>query len=190
MIWGGKSADKAVCAAVSQVLAGRQRGGFFPPAADRLRLAARTARSGRRVYRGDQAAAAEVLVLRRRESTTRAAQAQARPILRPPGYQATGAAPRAGESAVGPPPDPGRARTSSASPWPAVHRLGDPARRWHRSGASPLGPDLAAVPARPGSRDPHHRTSSTWTPCCASACTCLDLDAMQSAGAALTHPPT
>ena len=34
------------------------------------------------------------------------------------------------------------------------HRLGDPARRGHRSGAAPRGADLAAVPARPGRRDP------------------------------------
>src|SRR6266487_3614128 len=36
----------------------------------------------------------------------------------------------------------------------AVHRVGDPACCGHRSGASPLRPDVAAVPARPGCRDP------------------------------------
>ena len=32
--------------------------------------------------------------------------------------------------------------------------------------APQLGSDLAAVPARPGSRDPRSRPSCTWTPCC------------------------
>jgi transposase InsO family protein len=54
---------------------------------------------------------------------------------------------------VGIPPDP--RRTDEARPRRcAVHRVGDPACRGHRSGAAPLGPDLAAVPARPGRRDP------------------------------------
>ena len=39
----------------------------------------------------------------------------------------------------------------------AVHRLGDPACRGRPSGAAPLGPHLAAVPAYPGRRDPRGR---------------------------------
>ena len=47
----------------------------------------------------------------------------------------------------------------------AVHRVADPACRRHRSGAAAYGPDLAAVPARPGSRASSRSTSCTWTPC-------------------------
>ena len=38
----------------------------------------------------------------------------------------------------------------------AVHRVGDPACRGHRSGTAAVGP-VAAVPARPGRRDPRGR---------------------------------
>jgi putative transposase len=69
--------------------------------------------------------------------------AQARPPSGHPEYQATGAAPGAGESAMGPSPDPGRAAETRHRRG-AIHRLGDPARCWHRSGAPPLGPQLAA----------------------------------------------
>jgi transposase InsO family protein len=39
----------------------------------------------------------------------------------------------------------------------AVHRVGDHACRGHRSGTAPVRPDLAAVLARPGRRDPRGR---------------------------------
>ena len=68
--------------------------------------------------------------------------AQARPPSHNPRDQATGAAPGAGESAVGPPPDPGRAAQARYRRG-AIYRLGDPARRRHRSRTPPLG-------ARPG----------------------------------------
>ena len=43
--------------------------------------------------------------------------------------------------------------------WEILRKAGiDPAPR-------PRRPDLAAVPARPGRRDPRRRPSSTWTPC-------------------------
>jgi hypothetical protein len=61
-----------------------------------------------------------------------------------------------GESAVGIPPDPRRADEARRD-GRAVHYLGDPARRRHRSGAAPLRPDLAAVPSSPGRRDPRGR---------------------------------
>jgi hypothetical protein len=75
---------------------------------------------------------------------------------RDPGYQAAGAAPGAGESVVGPSADPERAREARHRRG-AVHRLRDPARRGRPSGAAPLGPHLAAVPAYPGRRDPRGR---------------------------------
>ena len=71
---------------------------------------------------------------------------------------------------MGIPPDP-RRNDETRRDGRAVHGLGDPARRGHRSGTAPPGPDLAAVPARPGCRDPSPSASSTWTPCCSSACT-------------------
>ena len=76
--------------------------------------------------------------------------AQARPSSDGSWYQASGAAPGTRESALGSSPDPGRdgeARHRRG----AVHRLGDPARRWPGPGTAPLGTDLAAVPACPGS---------------------------------------
>jgi putative transposase len=48
---------------------------------------------------------------------------------------------------VGIPPDPRRAHEARPRR-SAVDRMGDPACRGHRSGAAPVRPDLAAVPAR------------------------------------------
>ena len=79
-----------------------------------------------------------------------------RPPSDNPRDQATGVAPGAGESAVGPSPDPGRAAQARYRRG-AIYRLGDPARRRHRSGTPPRWPDLAAIPAHPGSRDPSGR---------------------------------
>ena len=86
-------------------------------------------------------------------------RAPGRPEHRPPCRPAG-----EGESAVGIPPDP-RRTDETRRDGRAVHGLGDPARRGHRSGAAPLGSDLAAVHARPGRRDTRRRLSSTWTPC-------------------------
>ena len=61
-----------------------------------------------------------------------------------------------GESAVGIPPDPRRADEARRD-GRAVHGVGDPACCGHRSGAAPVRPDLAAVPACPGRRDPRRR---------------------------------
>src|SRR5271157_2366786 len=69
------------------------------------------------------------------------------PPRRPPGER---------ESTVGTPPHPGRTDQARRGGRP-VHCLGDPACCGHRSSAAPLGPDLAAVPARPGCRDPRGR---------------------------------
>ena len=53
---------------------------------------------------------------------------------------------------------PGPRRTDEARPGRStVHTVGDPACRGHRSGTSPVRPDLAAVPVRLGRRDPHGR---------------------------------
>jgi putative transposase len=52
---------------------------------------------------------------------------------------------------VGTPPDPRRTRKARRDSR-ALHRVGDPACGRHRSGTAPLGPELAAVPARPGCR--------------------------------------
>ncbi len=57
---------------------------------------------------------------------------------------------------MGIPPDPRRADQTRRD-GRAVHRLGDPACRGHRSGAAPLRSDVAAVPAHPGCRDPRGR---------------------------------
>ena len=69
------------------------------------------------------------------------------PPRRPPGER---------ESTVGTPPHPRRTDQARRDGRP-VHCLGDPACCGHRSSAAPLGPDLAAVPARPGCRDPRGR---------------------------------
>ena len=66
-----------------------------------------------------------------------------------PEHRPPGRSPGKGEPAVGTPPDPGRTGETRRN-WRAVHHLGDPARRRHRSGAAPFRPDLAAVPVRPG----------------------------------------
>jgi hypothetical protein len=66
---------------------------------------------------------------------------------------------------VGIPPDSRRA-DETRSRRGALHGAGDPACRGHRSGAAPAGPDLAAVPARSGRRDPRGRPFCTWTRCC------------------------
>src|ERR1035437_8867829 len=63
------------------------------------------------------------------------------------------------------PPDPRRtdqARRDSR----AVHRMGDPAGCGHRSGAAPVGPELASVPGSSGRRDRHGRPSCTRAPYC------------------------
>ena len=54
--------------------------------------------------------------------------------------------PGEGESAVGTPPDP-RRTDEARRDGRTVHRVGDPACCGHRSGASPVRPDVAAVPA-------------------------------------------
>ena len=82
--------------------------------------------------------------------------AQARPPADGPGHRSPGRSPGKGESAVGTPPDPWRAGEARHRR-SAVHRVGDPARCGHRSGASPVRPDMAAVPACPGCRDPRGR---------------------------------
>ncbi len=90
-----------------------------------------------------------------RANTTRASgarpaarrQARASPPRRPGGER---------ESAIGTPPHP-RRTDEARRDGRAVHRVGDPACCGHRSGAAPLGSDLAAVPARAGHRDPRGR---------------------------------
>ena len=64
--------------------------------------------------------------------------------------------PGEGESAVGTPPDPWRTDETRCN-CRAVHHLGNPARCRRRSRPAPLRPDMAAVPARPGHRDPRRR---------------------------------
>jgi putative transposase len=59
-----------------------------------------------------------------------------RPPCRPPGE---------GESAVGIPPDPRRAHEARRDNR-AVHRVGDPACGWHRSGTGALGPSWRQFP--------------------------------------------
>ena len=82
--------------------------------------------------------------------------AQARSPADGPEYRPPCRSPGRGESAAGTPPDPWRTEETRRN-CRAVHHLGDPARRRYRSGAAPYGPDLAAVPARPGHRDPRSR---------------------------------
>ena len=79
--------------------------------------------------------------------------AQAWPPADSPGHRPPGRSPGKGESAVGTPPDPRRADEARRD-GRAVHRVGDPACGGHRPSAARLRPDLAAVPARPGCRDP------------------------------------
>ena len=64
--------------------------------------------------------------------------------------------PGPGEPAVGISPDPRRADQARRRRC-AIHRLGDPACRGHRSGAAPRWPGLAAVPHRSGRRDSRRR---------------------------------
>ena len=75
--------------------------------------------------------------------------AQPRPSSDHPQYQATRIAPGAREPAVGAPPDSGRTGQARHCRG-AFCRLGDPARRGHRSGAPPGRPWLGGVPAAAG----------------------------------------
>src|ERR1035437_5245482 len=61
-----------------------------------------------------------------------------------------------GESAAGMPPDPRRAEETRHD-GRAVHGAGDSACCGHRPGTAPVRPDVAAVPACPGRRDPCRR---------------------------------
>ena len=128
-------ADRVWFAALARLLPRRRWTRDLPrDASDAAGLAPQT---GREEVRHEQAA----------QARSSADSPEHRPPCRPAGE---------GESAVGIPPDPRRA--DEARPRrSAVHRVGDPACRGHRSGAAPVRPDLAAVPARPGRRDPRGR---------------------------------
>src|ERR1019366_7468743 len=84
------------------------------------------------LFRSDQATVAEVLVLRHENVVLRRQAGRVR-------YEP---ADRAWFAAVAP---------------STVHRLEDPARCWPRPGTAPPGPQLGAVPARPGRWDPRRR---------------------------------
>ena len=73
-----------------------------------------------------------------------------------PGRRSPGRSAGKGESAVWAPPDPWRAGEARHCRG-AVHRVGDPACCGHRSGASPVWPDVTAVPGSPGRRGPRGR---------------------------------
>ena len=72
---------------------------------------------------------------------------QHRPPCRPAGHR---------KPAAGIPADP-RGAHQARRHSRAFDRLGDPARRWHRSGAAPDRADLAGVPARAGRGNPRRR---------------------------------
>src|SRR5579872_2249323 len=83
-------------------------------------------------------------------------RAQARPPAGDPQHRPPRRPHDQREPAVGIPPDSRRADQA----WRhdrTVHRLSNPASRGYRSRTAPSWPDLAAVPARPGSRNPRRR---------------------------------
>jgi hypothetical protein len=110
---------------------------------------------------------ATLLAWHRRLAAKRYDMSKRRKPGRPDGhqYRPPCRSPGEGESAVGTPPDP-RRTDQARRDGRAVHRVGDPAGCGHRSGAAPVGPDVAPVPARPGRRDRRSRPSCTRAPCC------------------------
>src|ERR1019366_2324511 len=83
-----------------------------------------------------------------REPVRHEQAAQPRPPADDPEHRPPGRPPGQGESAVGIPADPRRADQARRD-GRAVYRVGDPACCGHRSGAAPVGPDVAAVPDSP-----------------------------------------
>src|ERR1019366_6840724 len=91
--------------------------------------------------------------------------AQARPAADGPEHRPPGRSPGPRESPVGASPDPRRTDETWRDSR-AVYRVGDPAGGGHRSGAAPVGPDVAAVPCTPGPPGSSRSISCTQTPCC------------------------